>query len=427
MKKIVFTTVLCFLVSLSFGQKKSVKAANNELGNTPPNFTEARSLIKDALTNPETANDAETWFVAGKIENKQFDDQRTLEILGKKPDEEVMYSALQKILPYFVKATELDQLPDAKGKVKPKFLKDIRSYVRANRPFYVNAGIYAYNQKSYQVAYDNFKTYNDIPGLDMFKDDKEKWNIAPKDTFEMQIQYYAGAAASSIPDHQAAIAMFEKIKNDGYVSNTLFTENELYQRLAGEYKLSEDTIAFANIIKEGVSKFPGEEYYVLNMINLSINSGKLDEAISYLEKAIAQSPDNAQLYDVLGQIYEADKKMDNAISNMNKAIEMDPNNIDFLSHIGRVYFNMGVEKRTESDNVSSDVAKSKEASNQSLDYFKQAMPFFEKVFGLDSQNSGAVFALRSIYYNLVSTDKSYNDKYDKMDALYNSLNSDKEK
>jgi len=404
MKKFLITGVLCFLVGLSFGQKKAVSAAKNEIKGNTPNFVEARSLIKGALENPETANEAETWYVAGQIENNQFDKEREMEILGKKPNEEVMYNALGGILPYFLKAAELDQLPDAKGKVKPKFLKDIRSIIRANRPFYVNAGIYAYDNKDYKKAYENFKLFGDIPNMSLYND--EKWTIAEGDTTELQIRYYAGLAASLIPDDKAAIAIYEEIKDKGY------NENDIYRNLATIYNQLEDSVNFERIIKDGFVKFPENEYFMLNMINLSINSGKSKEAISYLEKAIAQQPGNAQLYDVLGQVYEQDKNSDEAILNMKKALEIDPNNIDFLSHIGRVYFNLGVEKRGESD-ATTDLNRSSEILKQSLDYFKQSMPFFEKIFELDPKNSGAIFALRSIYYSLGMPE------YEKMDALYN--------
>lgn len=33
-----------------------------------PNFQEARDNIKGALTNPETKDDAKTWYVAGFVE-----------------------------------------------------------------------------------------------------------------------------------------------------------------------------------------------------------------------------------------------------------------------------------------------------------------------------------------------------------------------
>ena len=405
MKRFIITGVLCLLVGFSFGQKKAVTTAKNEIKGTKPNFTEARSLIKDALTNPETANDAETWYIAGQIENKQFDAERTKEILGQKANDEVMYGALEKIIPYFLKAAELDQLPDAKGKVSPKFLKDIRANIRANRPFYINAGIYAHEQEDYRKSYENFKLFGDIPTMDMFKD--EKWVIAEGDSAEIQIRYYAGLAAFLIPDYQASIDMFNKVKDKG------FNENEVYRRLSEAYSQLGDSVSFGNIIREGFTKFPGEEYYVLNLINMSINSGQSTEVvISYLEKAIGQNPENAQLYDVLGQIYEMDKNSDQAIKNMNKAIEIEPDNIDFLSHIGRVYFNLGVETRVLADETS-DINQSRVIAKESQDFFRQAMPFFEKVFKIDSTNSSAIFALRSIYYSL-----NMNDQYEKMDALY---------
>ena len=410
MKKSVFTVVLCFLVSLSFGQKKAVSAAENEIKSNPPNFKEARNLIKDALTNPETANDAKTWYVAGQIENKQFDTERALQILGKQPNEEAMYNALENILPYFEKAAALDQLPDEKGKVKPKFLKDIRSNIRANRPFYINAGLYAYDKKDYQKAYENFKLHGDIPNMDIFKD--EKWVIAKGDTNEMQIRYYAGLAAALIPNHQASIAMFDQLKNDGYVSNTVFKESDLYSNLAREYYQIGDTVNYEKFLKDGFAKFPEEAFFLQNLINLNMHSEKYAEAASLLNKAISMYPDSAQYYFTISQVYDADKKTDEAVKNMKKAVELEPKNMDYLSEMGRLYFNLGVEKRSAADS-NSDANQSKALSQQSQDYFKAAMPYFEKVFEADNKNSKAIYALRSIYYNL-----SMNAQYEKMDALY---------
>ena len=411
MKKCIITGVLCFLVCLSFGQKKAISAAKNEIKGNAPNIAEARTLIKAALANPETANDAETWYVAGQVENRQFDKEREKEILGKQPDTEVMFGALEKILPYFLKAAELDQLPDAKGKVKPKYLKDIRAIVRANRPFYVNAGIDAFDKHDYKRAYENFKVFGDIPKMSIYDDDK--WLISERDTAELQIRYYTGLAATMIPDSKAAIAIYEEIKNNGYVVNSTFSENIIYERLIWEYTQIQDSVALENLVKEGFKKFPNDDTYVKALINIYINSGNTTDAISYLDIAITQQPDNSQLYDVLGQIYEQDQNSEKAILNMNKALEMDPENIEYLSHLGRVYFNLAIEKRGQSDSTS-DAKKSDEFFKQSQNFFKQSLPFFEKVFNLDSKNSGAIYALRSIYYSL-----TMNAEYNKMDALYN--------
>jgi tetratricopeptide (TPR) repeat protein len=406
MKKTVFTAVFfLFAVSITFGQKKAVKAAANEIKGNTPNIAEARTIIKDALTHPESADQAETWYVAGSIENKQFDLERTNEMLGKQPNEAVMYAALDAILPYFEKALEYDENPDEKGKVKPKYTKDIRAIMLANRPFYSNAGIYFYNNKDYEKAYKNFKLYGDYKKMDLFKD--EKWTIP--DSIENQIRYYAGLSAVFIPDHQAAIEIFEEIKDGG------INESDIYRALAAEYIQVKDSAGFEKTILDGFKKFPTEDYFLLNLINQSITKGKTSEAIDYLEAAIAKNPENAQLYDVLGQVYEGDKKNDEAIKYMKKALELKPDSVDFLSHLGRVYFNLGFEKRNEADQIKNP-AQSKIETQKALDYFKEAMPYFERAVAIDPTSKSLVLALSQIYYTL-----GMGDKYEEMDALYNSL------
>ena len=132
MKRVLLTVALCIATSVAFGQKKAVSDAQSIAKGTNPDFTEARSLIKGALDNSETKDDAKTWFVAGFIEDQQFNAEKTKQILGQKPDEAKMYEAVYAVYPYFKKALDLDQVPDAKGKVKPKVTKDVKSILGAD-------------------------------------------------------------------------------------------------------------------------------------------------------------------------------------------------------------------------------------------------------------------------------------------------------
>jgi tetratricopeptide (TPR) repeat protein len=419
MRKIVITTVLCLAACIAFGQKKAVNTAKNEIKATTPNIAEAREAIKGALKNPETAEQVETWFVAGMVEHKQFDMERTKELIGQQPNNQVMYAALEAILPYFEKTIALDQLPDAKGNVKPKYTKEIKTVLKGNRPYYTNAGLFYNDNKDYKKAYANFKLFGDIRKLEILKD--EKWPVEPTDTSELQIRFYAGLMASAIPDHKAAIDIFNEIKAITYVDNIIYKENDIYQRLCSEYQLLKDTANFEKTVKEGFAKFPEEDFYLLNLINQSISKGKTNEAITYLEAAIAKTPNNAQFYDVLGQVYESEKKYDDAIKTLKKSLELEPDNVDVLNHIGRVYYNLGVETRGIADNEKNEKL-SKDLDKKSLDYFKEAMPFFEKIHAANAKDKSAVFALRSIYYTLTRLDpKFYGEQYEKMDALFNSL------
>jgi len=406
MKKLVFTFVLCFAVGFSFGQKKAVNTVKNEIKAAKPNVEEARAAIQGALTNPETMDDAETWYTAGKLEDRILELERMKEIFGQTPNDDVMYPALIKIYPYFLKASELDQIPDAKGKVKPKFLKDIRVIMKANQPYYINAGDYFYKKEDYQKAYEIWRFYGDIPGLPIFEANDKDFKTLVNDSSTVQIRFFAAFAAALIPNSDAAIELFNEIKDLGW------NENEIYQRLAMEYMRKDDTDGYADVLRQGVVKFPEEPYFLLNLITVMINQGSYEEAIEYLQRAIAVTPDNPQLFYALGVVYENMNQIDKALESVQKALEIKPDHVSSLSHMGRLYYNMGIAARGEADNIS-DNKLYNDAMNKVADLFRQAIPYFEKAYELDTTDNDAVFALRTIYYILGN-----NAQYEKWDRIF---------
>ncbi len=257
MKKLSLTIVMSLLVVASFGQKKVLSEAKKELESDKPNLTDARNLINAALENPETKDNAETWYVAGLIENKQFDLERAKELIGQKADEVLMYDGLGNIMPFFIKADEIDQAPDAKGKVKPKYRKDMKAIMIANRLYYINAGAYFWEKKDYPKSYKLFQQYLDIPKMKMFEGE----DLISKDTLYSQIKFYSALCVSQLGDRQKTIEAYEDLKDDGY------NENEVYQYLCSEYEQSKDTVNLIKTLREGCDKFPGESFYLLSLIN----------------------------------------------------------------------------------------------------------------------------------------------------------------
>lgn len=391
MKRLLLTVALCVAASsASFAQKKAVKEAQGIAKGDKADFTEARSLIKGALENPESKDDAQTWYVAGFIEDQQFSAERTKQILGQQPNEPVMYDALIAILPYFKKAYELDQLPNEKGKIKPKYSKDIKSILSADHVYYFNGGAYFFDQKDYKKAYDFFNQYLEISELPMF----EGTQTAEKDSTFMTVQFYAAVAATQLGDSPTAIKALERAKD------TDFRQNDIYQYLAYEYQQAKDTVNFEKVLEEGMAKFPNEEYYLMNLINNYIYSGRNEKAIEYLNTAIAKDPNNSQLYHVMGMVYETGlKDYPNAEKFFSKALELNPEAVESLSSLGRVYYNQGVNKQGEA-NMINDSKKYQEELTVAKDLFKKALPYFEKAHQLKPDESEYKIALRGIYYNL---------------------------
>lgn len=171
MRRILFLTMIAvFSAGTVFAQKTAVKDAKRALGRD--DLKEASTLIKQASTHAETAGDAETWKIMGDIGNKAFDLERTKAMLGKESNDKAMYDGLLESYNPYLKADSLGELPDAKGKVKNRFRKDIAGILRANHPFYINGGVFYNDQKDYRRATDFFQIYWDIPSLPMYQDQK---------------------------------------------------------------------------------------------------------------------------------------------------------------------------------------------------------------------------------------------------------------
>lgn len=390
MKRVLLTVALCVAASASFAQKKAVNEAQSIAKGEKPDFGEARTLVKGAMENPESKNDAKTWYVAGFIEDQQFSAERTKQVLGQQPNEPVMYDALINILPNFTKAYELDQVPNEKGKVKPRFTKDIKGILGANHVYYINGGAYFFDQKDYKKAYDFFDQYLQISDLPMFKGEQ----VAERDSNFMTVQFYAAVAATQLGDSKLAVAALERAKNMDYRGS------DVYQYLCYEYEQAKDTVNFEKTLEEGMVKFPNEKYFLMSLINNYIYSNRNEKAIEYLNTAIAKESNNAQLYDVMGRVYETGlKDFANAEKFFSKAIEVDANYTDALSNLGRVYYNQGVNKQGEA-NMINDSKQYQEELGKAKDFFKKALPYFEKAHQLKPDDREYMTALRGIYYNL---------------------------
>lgn len=393
MKRVLLTVALCVAASASFAQKKVVNEAQSIAKGSNADFGEARTLIKGALENPETKDVAKTWYVAGFIEDQQFNAERAKQILGQQPNEPVMYEALYGILPYFQKAYELDQLPNEKGKVKPKYTKDIKSILSANHVYLFNGGAYYFDKQEYKKAYDFFNQYVEISELPMFAGTQ----TAEKDSTFMTVQFYAAAAASLAKDSRLAIAALERAKN------TPYRQYDVYQYLCYEYgeaRTAQDSVMLEKTFEEGMQVFPDSAFFLNNLINTYIYSNRNEKALEMLNVAIQKNPNDANLYNVMGRVYETGlKDYANAEKNFQIALEKDPNLTDALSNIGRIYYNQGVNKLSEA-NMINDSKKYQEELSMAKDLFKKALPYYKKAHEAEPEKMDNMIALRGIYYNL---------------------------
>ncbi|NDV79377.1 hypothetical protein [Dysgonomonas sp. 511] len=414
MKKVLLVTSLCMLASLSFAQKKAVKDAKSAMKN---NISEARNLIKPALTDPETANDPETWKTAGDIEYKAFDDERTIEmqkgITGKSGNEGVMYTGLYNMYDPYIKADELGQIPDEKGKVKNKYRKDIIKNLRDGHHFYINGGIYYNDKQEYKKAADFFERYWELPTLPIFAEDEDGFNL--QDSTYQTIKYYAVITSIQAKDHSRAIRLMKKMISEPYVQNSTYKESDVYELLANEYQQAKDTANFIATLNEGARKFPTNKYFIPNLVNEFIRAGQTGEAIKYLDQAISNDPVNScDLMSVKASLYAEQKQYDQAEPAYLAAINTDGNCERALEGIGVLYV-LQAQDFKEKAGQTTNRREQAELDKATTDLYQKALPFLEKYRNLlkarnadTAELKPALMKLQNVYYNLslLNVDKS---------------------
>jgi len=414
MKRTLLVITLCAFAGFSFAQKKAVKDARSAM----KNVDEARELIKPALTDPETANDPETWKIAGDIEYKAFDDERTLEmqkeITGKGGNEEKMYIGLYNMYDPYIKADELGQMPNEKGQVKNKVRKDIVKNMRDGHRFYINGGVFYNDKQDYKRAADFFERYWELPNLAMFEDSRGDFNT--QDSIYQTIKYYAVISSIQSRDHARSINLLKKLISEPYIQNSTYKESDTYELLASEYQQVGDSLAFVQTLNDGAKRFPGNKYFTPNLINEFIRGGRTAEAMAYLDQAIANDPSNTcELMGVKASLYAEQKDYANAEPAYQKAVSTDPNCEKALEGLGVLYILQAQDLKEKAGQTTS---RSEQAQfdKQTAEYYQKSLPYLEKYrdilkarnadFDLDIKP--ALMKLQNVYYNLslLNIDKS---------------------
>lgn len=395
MKKVIVLLSVVLVSGGMFAQKANVsKAKNKALSTEAPDYKGAREAIKLALEDETTKNQANTWYVAGLIGYKESESMYLKAQMGQKVNDLDRGAAIMESYGYFLKADELGQIPDEKGKINTKIRKDIMPKVfEYYQPQNLIAyGAALYDKKDYKGAYNAFKTYVEIPNLPMFSDPKEQAKM-PRDTMYSQIKYYAALAASNADMKQEAIAIYEDLKDEVYENVVV------YQLLYQEYYQQKDTVNYVKVLKEGFEKYPTEPWFLQNLINHFIFSGQTDESLRYLRNAIEREPNVAQYHYVKGNLDETLGNVEDAKADFSKAMELDPTMADAYAGMGRVYFNQAVKILDEASRIN-DQKEYELQQRKAHDIFKESLPYFKQAADKAPDERDYKMTLRTLYYRL---------------------------
>lgn len=305
MKK-VFMLALCGMTLFGAGaQKANVEQAKKLAGKTDK-IEEARSLIKAAIANPETSNEALTYYTAGKIEWDAFDKNTAKQMVNPEAvDPMEMADELLNGYNYYVQVFPLDQVPNEKGEVKPKYTKELQKKISEKHNSFWEAGVNYYGeQKYYPQAYNAFMIFGDMPDMELLGNQKP----VTVDTLRAVAFFNAGISAWSANEVDKAAVAFKKARENNYTTpEACIYEIACWQNIGQNDESREDEVKnkVFEAAKAGYDKFGMvQPVFLNNMVNCMINSGDENGAMTLVTDAINTYPDLASLYGLRAFVYD---------------------------------------------------------------------------------------------------------------------------
>ena len=354
---------------------KVLKTAQGQFNAVDGNINEANRLIQEAMANPHTANNPDTWYTAGKIQEKFYNQENEKMYLQQPYDQEKFFGSLVKMFDYFTKCDELEQLPNEKGNVVVKYRNetcDLLSRVRINL---VSGGVTYFNDNKNEKAFDMFSKYIDVAEIPMFK----QFNYMETDSLIPEIAYYTTLAGLKLEDYNKALKYVDlAMKKDDVAQKAIEYKAMAYINLG-------DTASWLNTLKDGVERFPEVEYFYSNLISYYNNNGNTEDLMKFADEMLAQNP-LPIFYFVKAYVYQNMKKYDEAIAAYKVCIEKDPNYTGAYRNLGICYCQVAQDLSDAASDLDIKSKAYKEKKEEITNYYRLALPVYEQLRKLDDNS-----------------------------------------
>ena len=384
MKNLFVAALLAVTATSAFAQDiKSVLKAKD--------YAEAQSGLNSCLSS---LNDEDKAKGYNKLVDLSFDkfnkenavavEAQTLEQMGQKSnktyDKQGMYDALLNGLNNALECDKYDQLPNAKGKVAPKFRKKNAGRIWPNRIQFVIAGQDGLQGDDQTVAYKYFAAYVDSYTAPLFADvDK-----GARDEYLGSVALIAARLAYQMKDMDKANQYCDVALNDTASYKEALGVKVAFMQQA--MKTKEDSLRCLKDVEALYLKDKANENIFSVLAPLYGALGMQDKQDAILAERLAANPNDFMANLVKGQALMNASKLDEAIATLQKATAAKDDALA-LTFLGFCYNNKAAQQQ--------DVAAMK-------GLFEKAKECFEKARDIDpnQQRASWSYMLDNTNYNL---------------------------
>jgi tetratricopeptide (TPR) repeat protein len=387
MKKLMIVAMMILGTSMAFaGDSDALKAILKT-----KSYAEAASLLNSSLS--QLASDAEkarAYNQLVKLALEKHDKESELSMKneankqlgqGVVPIDSLgMYNAAYDALMSAIECDKYDNMPDAKGKVKPKFHEELLQKIPNVRIQLVNAGQWAAQKADEAGVLKYWGTFLDTEDCNLLKS-IDKSNEAG---FLGQVAYFTALYANQNKQIDRALKYLEMAMKDPEQAKE--AQNMKFTIGQQNLKTHADTIKFIDELKVFYNDNPDSEAAFGTLCNLYSQMNQKDEVLKLVQDKISKDPNNSTAWALKGQSEMNEQKYDDAIESFKKSVEIDGTNPIVLTYLG---FCMNSKAASIEGNIPAQKA-----------LYKESMGFLERAKEIDPTREKANWAypLYQCYY-----------------------------
>lgn len=399
MKKLMFAAMMLLGTSAAFaGDSEPLKAILKATS-----YEQAASLVQNSLS--QLANNAEKAKAYDKLyelamtkvnaeQTVQLENQTAKQMgkEGNKPvDEDGLYKALDQALDAAAEVNKYDNMPNAKGKIKPRYASIIDPTYNL-RGQLINAGIFFQGKKDDANAYKYLARYVDTAEWPMFASfDKAKDKNLNEIAYYSAIYAYQNKEYAKAEKYIAyAIQSPERVKDAKQVQLAI---------LGSQLKTREDSVAYAQKLSTMYESDPTNEAILTSLTSTYNALGMKDKSEKILNAALEKNPKSYSALIMKGQLALQDRKYDEAAGFLEKALPIATENnqrVALNASIGQCWFYKAQDRVAQVKGILTPAAKA-----QFNEVYNKAISYLEKAKSLDTakeQKNTWAYPLYGCYY-----------------------------
>ena len=319
-----------------------------------------------------------------------------------KADSALMYSSAIAAWEAAVTTDKYDMQPDAKGKVKRKFVSANQNRFKPLSVTLVQGGQYFYGKKDNDNAIRMWKAYADMRNTTVFKDVAEK--DFPKEPFYNDILYYCAFLSYQMKNYEDA-AKYAKLLIEADPSKKGEAEEIMLFSMKDNCKTPADSAKYRDyLMQEHKENLDNERYF--NMLMEYYRGADAATKGAWIEEEIALNPKNKMAYAMKGEALMNTEKWDEAIEAFKKAVEIDPEWTPCVFNIG-ICLNSKAIALNDQLMDKKTMGLTKENAEKVKAVLRDALVYLERSRQLDPEREKTNWAypLYRIYYSLGDKDK----------------------